>query len=494
MAYWLDYLKKPHTEKSRLFFFYGPDDGAKKKTASAISYSMNKRLVNLDLKLLLTENGKDFETLLRRILRDALVHHFALVISRFEILLSDHDPGLSIYLYILMKSLSRHCPLVFITSQKKYTPKENFANQHWIEFHFPVPESPIRKQIWDNLLNGHKQYLNNIQTGDLANMYRFTESQIEIAVADAKDAALVYNEDEKKKKFSQTLIDSCRKTSHHKLPELAKKIESGFDWHDIILPKDQIYLLKEITYYFKHRETALKQCGLHKSSSGKSLNVLFSGTSGTGKTMAAEIMSNELQLELYKIDLSAIVSKYIGETEKNLAKIFAEAQCSNAILFFDEADALFGKRSEVKNAHDRYANIQVGYLLQKIEEYDGMTILASNLEGNIDKAFKRRIQFIVRFHPPDTEERQRLWQKVFSEDASISDDIDFDFLIQKIKLTGANIKNIAVAAACYAAEDSSEIAMSHIMLAIRREYEKIGEHFYEAGFKPYYHLSQYKES
>ena len=180
---------------------------------------------------------------------------------------------------------------------------------------------------------------------------------------------------------------------------------------------------------------------------GKGLNALFHGSSGTGKTMAAEVIANELKLDLYKIDLSSVVSKYIGETEKNLIKIFKEAETSNSILFFDEADALFGKRSEVKDAHDRYANIEVGYLLQKMEEYEGIVILATNLMKNMDDAFVRRMHFSVEFPFPDEEHRFRIWNTIFPEEAPKDENIDFEFLAKKFKIAGGNIKNIVLCAA-----------------------------------------------
>ena len=209
--------------------------------------------------------------------------------------------------------------------------------------------------------------------------------------------------------------------------------------------------------------------------------MLFSGSPGTGKTMAAEVIANELQIDLYKIDLSQVVSKYIGETEKNLDRIFTAAQSANAILFFDEADALFGKRSPVKDAHDRYANIEVGYLLQKMEEYEGVAILATNLRDNMDDAFVRRIQIIVEFPFPDEEYRQRIWQVIFPPEAPIGEDVDFGFLAKEVRLAGGNIKNIALAAAFYAASDGGAIQISHLIKAATREYQKLGRTWHISG-------------
>ena len=215
---------------------------------------------------------------------------------------------------------------------------------------------------------------------------------------------------------------------------------------------------------------------------GKGLNVLFAGPPGTGKTMAADIIAGELGLELYKIDLSSVVSKYIGETEKNLSRIFDEAQTSNAILFFDEADSLFGKRSEVRDSHDRYANIEVSYLLQRMEEYQGMVILATNLRGNMDDAFIRRMHFSLEFPFPNIKDRRRIWSKILPENTPLDPHLNLDLMAERFELAGGNIRNIALAAAFLAADDGGAIAMNHLLWATRREYQKMGKVVANAEF------------
>jgi SpoVK/Ycf46/Vps4 family AAA+-type ATPase len=224
-----------------------------------------------------------------------------------------------------------------------------------------------------------------------------------------------------------------------------------------------------------------------KLSLGKGAIALFSGDSGTGKTLSAEIIAKELGLELYKIDLSCVVSKYIGETEKNLNRVFQEAQQSNAILFFDEADALFGKRSEVKDAHDRYANIEINYLLQRVEEYEGAIILASNMSKSIDAAFVRRMHFCIEFPFPDEDYRLQIWRGIFPPQAPLAKDVDFEFLAHNFKITGGNIKNIAIAAAFRAAKGNS-IRMEHLILSVKREYQKLGKVCEQSEFAQYYQL------
>ncbi|MCA9957909.1 MAG: ATP-binding protein, partial [Anaerolineales bacterium] len=200
----------------------------------------------------------------------------------------------------------------------------------------------------------------------------------------------------------------------------------------------------------------------------------FAGESGTGKTMAADIMAHELGLDLYKIDLSSLVSKYIGETEKNLNRIFTEAATSNAILFFDEADAIFGKRSEVKDSHDRYANIEISYLLQRMETYDGVVILATNLRANMDDAFTRRLHFVVEFPFPETEDRERIWRVNVPAQTPLAADVDFHALAERFRLAGGSIRNIILAAAFLAATDGEALGMTHLLHATRREFQKMG--------------------
>jgi SpoVK/Ycf46/Vps4 family AAA+-type ATPase len=207
---------------------------------------------------------------------------------------------------------------------------------------------------------------------------------------------------------------------------------------------------------------------------GKGLNALFAGPSGTGKTMGAEVVARDLGLDLYKIDLSTVMSKYVGETEKNLERIFRAARNSNAILFFDEADALFGKRSEVRDAHDRYANVEISYLLQRMEEYDGLVILTSNLSQNMDEAFVRRMHFTVEFPYPEAEDRKRIWEIVFPQQAPLAAGVDFAALAERYRLTGGNIRNIALTAAFLAARDGGVIDMQHLLWATRREFQKMG--------------------
>jgi len=239
----------------------------------------------------------------------------------------------------------------------------------------------------------------------------------------------------------------------------------------------------EMVSMVQSRPQVLEGWGLgRKLTAGAGVSALFSGDPGTGKTLAAQIMAHELGIDLYRIDLSTVVSKYIGETEKNLEKIFREASESNAILFFDEADSIFGKRSEVKDAHDRYANIEVGYLLQRMEDYSGVAILATNLRANLDEAFTRRLQFIINFPFPDEAYRQRIWKVLMPPDLPVAEDLDFGLMADRFKVAGGSIRNIIVSAAYLAAADGGVVTMDHLMHGTRREYQKMGRLLHDADF------------
>jgi len=225
-----------------------------------------------------------------------------------------------------------------------------------------------------------------------------------------------------------------------------------------------------------------------RSSKGRGITALFAGDSGVGKTMSAEVVAGDLGLDLYVIDLSTVVDKYIGETEKNLDRIFSEADRVNGILLFDEADAIFGKRSDVQDAHDRYANVEVAYLLQRMESFDGLAILTTNLRSNLDEAFTRRLDAIVDFPVPEEDDRRRLWEKNLRPELPRSDDIDLAFLARAFRLSGGNIRNIAVAAAYLAAAGDRVVGMADLIRATEREYRKLGHLCVPAEFGPYYPL------
>jgi SpoVK/Ycf46/Vps4 family AAA+-type ATPase len=272
------------------------------------------------------------------------------------------------------------------------------------------------------------------------------------------------------------LFEAARDQADTGLDGLAAKIEPVHDWDQIVLPDETVGQLREMCQQVVQRRRVLDDWGFgRRLSLGKGVSALFAGPSGTGKTTAADIIARELGLDLYKIDLSGVVSKYIGETEKNLKRIFAEAENANCILLFDEADALFGKRSEVRDSHDRYANIEIAYLLQQMDRYEGIAILATNLRQNMDDAFVRRLNFVVEFPFPDETHRAEIWRILFPDEARREPDIDFDLLGREFRVTGGSIKNIVLGAAFLAAGEGAPIGMRQLLRAARREYSKLGK-------------------
>jgi winged helix domain-containing protein/ATPase family protein associated with various cellular activities (AAA) len=278
---------------------------------------------------------------------------------------------------------------------------------------------------------------------------------------------------------------ACEQEAAPKLDDLAQRVVVSYSWEDIVLPPQPFQQLQEIAAQVAHRAQVYRDWGFGaKLARGRGISALFAGPSGTGKTMAAEVLARHLRLDLYRIDLAGVVSKYIGETERNLRNIFTAAERGGAILFFDEADALFGKRSEVKDSHDRYANIEVNYLLQRMEDFGGLAILATNRKSALDSAFVRRLRFIIDFPFPDTAHRLRIWKGVFPPQAELKG-IDFGWL-SRFEIPGGHIRNIALAAAFLAASEGAPIGMLHVMRAARREYGKMDRIVQEADFGPYY--------
>ncbi len=279
---------------------------------------------------------------------------------------------------------------------------------------------------------------------------------------------------------------AVRRLAGGHLDELAVRIRPRRTWKDLVLAPEAFAQAQELVARYRRRPTVYDEWGFSAvPSSG--ITALFAGPSGTGKTMTAEVLAADLGLDAYRIDLSQVVSKYIGETEKNLERIFTAATVGNVVLFFDEADALFGKRSEVGDAHDRYANIEVSYLLQRLEQYDGLIVLATNLRKNMDDAFLRRIDVAIEFELPEPDQRRAIWERAFPTTAPMGD-LDFEFLAERFDVAGGNISNAALAAAFLAADADVPIGMEHVVLGMKREFQKLGRLRTEREFDRYLDL------
>ena len=399
-----------------------------------------------------------------------MLHGRFLCITDFEELLNE-DTGaqLNTLTHLINKSTAYFGGCIFAVSQEKWY--EAALGQDMVKLDFELPETTEgeRLTLWQQFM-AQGNFSQEIDLREMAAKFRFTPGQIGSAVRRGIDVSRMAGESEVSVK---TLHDSCYAQVVVGLDSLASPIKPAYCWEDLVLPESEVRILKEACAHVKYRHTVYTEWDFgRRAAYGRGLSLLFAGPPGTGKTMAAQVITNQLNMQMYKIQLSQIVSKYIGETEKNLRRVFTEAKNANCILFFDEMDALFGKRSEVKDSHDRNANVETAYLLQQMEEYDGVVLMATNLLQNIDEAFMRRINFVVSFPFPDEKTRLLLWQKMLDTRAPVSEDVDLKFLADNFRMAGGNIKNCAVHAAFLAAAEGSEITMRHLVRSVVAEQRK----------------------
>ncbi|MGD9157543.1 MAG: ATP-binding protein [Desulfobacteraceae bacterium] len=474
------HLNESAIDRKRLvIYLHGPYGVGKRDLALGICGRWGGQLLYVDIEMLLAQNT-DPEKLLLTAFRESVLSQSIIYLDKGDLLFKD-DPRAKSLIKKLVYIVSEYGWLTFFAGEALLPDRDYFEKVVFHSVEMPATDVLMRQVAWEIVLEKLLPDHDTTWPIQLADQFRLTQGEI-YDVAESVNNQITI----KKEKTAVTLQDlyaACRNHSNQDMSELALKIYPRYGWKDIVLHEDKLAQLKEISSQVKHRYRVFGEWGFGcRLSHGKGLSVLFHGPPGTGKTMAADVIAHELQLDLYKIDLSGVVSKYIGETEKNLSKIFHAAETSNAILFFDEADALFGKRTQVSDAHDRYANIEISYLLQKMEAYDGVVILATNLRENMDEAFTRRIRFIVEFPFPDAESRKEIWQTHFPAEAPVSNKIDYEFLSGQFQVSGGNIKNIVLNAAFLAADNSGIIGMEHILHSTKREYEKIGKLWDEKSF------------
>jgi AAA+ superfamily predicted ATPase len=443
----------------------GPHGSGKYSLAHAVAGALSQKLLVLDVRHCAAT--PELRARLHRAHRAAILFNAVLYIHGLASL-EDRSGQM---LRALIEALAR-CPCAFILSVATALAAAHTSALPVVRIAMSYPGAGERREIWSRALEAGGAQVSASTVDQIAMRFSLNAPQIMQAAAETCARAMLADRPVEYEHLAAAVRAQCGT----ELARIAQRIAPRADFSTLIVPFEVHAQLREICARVGTRQTVGRQWArgsVHARATG--VTVLFVGPSGTGKTLSAEALARELALDLYRIDLAGIVSKYIGETEKNLDRVFAAAENANAVLFFDEADALFGKRSEVKDAHDRYANIEVAYLLQKMEQFDGLAILATNLKQNLDEAFARRLTFTVNFPFPEEPERIQLWEKLWPPLMSRHEDVDLAWFAREFRLSGGNIRNAVLAAAHLAAADGRTITRAHLLRATRREYQKLGK-------------------
>ena len=456
-------------DASIIVSLYGKHGVGKRTHLAHLGRHFGEPMLFVDVARLM-RGGHDFRAMLTSLYREAMLQQAMLALCHFREALEEAE--MLRLVPDLLDEIAGFNHIVFLTSEKPCLADDR-NRRITLEIELADLSERERLEAWRQASQPY-DVDPGVNWEALSARFLFTPGQIVHALRMAEELARWESDSDGRPVIGwRHLITGCYRQLNHQLGGKAKRLTPKHTLDDLILPEPQKQKLVHACNHIKYKHNVYEKWGFYrKFSYGTGISMLFSGPPGTGKTMAAEAIANELDMEIYKVDTSQIISKYIGETEKNLREIFAEAASSYAVLFFDEADAIFGKRSEVKDAHDRYANTEVAFLLQKMEEYNGISILATNYLQNIDEAFMRRINYIIRFPFPDEEQRERIWRGIFPGETPLAPDIDHRFLARNMQLAGGSIKNIAITAAFLASGSGEPVGMKHILKAYQYELEK----------------------
>lgn len=483
--------------KEHVLFYLKGEQGAGRRTlAKQLCREEGRPLLEVNLPQLM-DSVPHVDQALIPLCRETVIRNAALMLTGLERLMGEGTPysagedsekktrnDWKDVLRILLTQLTQVTDRLFLVSEDGWDKTLSCAPWQKTELELDTPNTADRMALWQQYLEGIPLD-RGVELESAAIKFALNPGQIAAAAKQTKRLAAW---DGVERVSEDILHRACRAQLSHNLGRMASRVNAAYTWDDLILPPVQKQMLKNACAQVEYRHRVFDQWGFGKKVAyGQGLSMLFSGPPGTGKTMAAQVIANRLGLELYKVDLAGVMSKYVGETEKQLGAVFDEVKKSQSILFFDEADAMFGKRTETKDAHDQYANVQTAYLLQKMEEYDGIIILASNFLQNFDEAFKRRLKFIIEFTLPDREHREQIWRSVLPPELPLQEDLDFDFLARSFELSGSSIKNIAVAAAFLAAEEGVPMGMAHLLTATQSEQNKTGKSVGQEELGEYYH-------
>lgn len=479
-----EYLKETTKNHTAYYYISGCEGIGKKYIVKCACDILNKNIVYFDLEEYVSQNKQKFADAIMSAYRTALINQAYICLENFQSLIKADFMNQK-YIEFILNLASNFSKAVFVLSSEEILFRKYFRECMFMDLTLDELTNSEKFKIWNEELKNLKKD-KNLDIQELANKFSFTPLQIKNTVEDAFKIC----QEKKEKPIDKFIIcEAAYNQVSGNLTDKATLIKKKHTWDELVLQKDQKDLIKRACNHIKYKHIVYDKWGMGKRVLyGRGLSVLFTGPPGTGKTMAAQVVANELGLEIYKVDLSKVISKYIGESEKNLGEVFDSAKKSNVILLFDETDALFGKRTEVKDSHDKNANVETSYLLQKMEEYDGITIMTTNFIENIDKAFFRRISYVVHFNFPDAKARKEIWLKMYPKEMPISKEVDFDYLAKNFEIAGGNIKNVALNSGFMAASESESVEMKHIVKALEYEMKKQGKMISKADFKEYGYL------
>ncbi len=478
-----DFINKSRMDKSIYYYLHGAEGIGKKTVVYRVCDILEKGLVHVNLKQRPSDDSEAFKFIMSSC-REAFFNKSFICIEHFGDVLKNSEIGENSLDFIL-KTASNFAEVVFVLGGENSDIRKNLEKFNYVDLPFDDLTSEESFRVWSSELS-KLNFDENADAYEMSNKFMFTPKQIKDTVLEVQRKSMWENN----KKIDKFMIcDAAHNQVTDSLAGKATLIKKKHTWDELVLHGDQKEIISRACDQIKYKHIVYDKWGMkNKILYGRGLSMLFTGPPGTGKTMAAGVAAHELGLEIYKVDLSKVISKYIGESEKNLDEVFDSAKKSNVILLFDETDALFGKRTEVKDSHDKNANLETSYLLQKMEEYEGITIMTTNFIENIDKAFFRRISYVVHFTFPDVPARKEIWIKMYPKETPLSKNIDFDFLADRFEIAGGNIKNVVITSTFMAASESEKVGMKHIIKALEYEIKKQGKMVSKDDFGEYGYL------
>lgn len=481
----LDAMKISYEEGVRIFSYFGDEGSGRKFFVKQFCQEKGLNAISINCKKLFIYDFQYVDQALWAVVRECILTNACCVLDELTFREEEKEKFYG-YMDLAFGKLQTQGLTVFAISREKLQMKE-ITREEFTELEIPTPTNQEREDCWNYFSKGYGLD-KDVELPEMATKFLFTPGKISSALKNARSLATMNKEILIPRK---TLFQGCYNQMSSELTQKATKVKANFGFEDIVMNKDQRETLEHAIDQMNFRKHVYDNWDYNKKYPyGRGLSILLFGAPGTGKSMCAQVIAHELNLELYRVDLSKVIDKYVGETEKSISMIFREAKKCNVVLFFDECDTLFAKRSDDGGSNQASNNNKTALLLQEVEAYDGVSVLATNYKHNIDPAFFRRMKYIVEFEFPDVDTREMLWRTTIPKSTPLGEDVDIRFLAERFEFVGGNIKNCILNAAFLAAADGDgqEVCMRHYLQAIRYEFIKVGKVFTRADFEPYAHM------